>query len=52
MILATPLHIEKIRKEVSAWHLHNELPGYNFVMTVTEWELNRNGFTMHESKVT
>lgn len=51
MVLATSLQIEEIRKEVLSWHQANEYMGYNHLLPIMEWELNKTGFTMYESKV-
>ncbi|GEM_PF-7124914 len=50
MILAEKLYVEKVRKEVEYWHKANDYPGYNYVLAITEWELNKNGLTMYSSK--
>ena len=51
MVLATPDCIEKLRKEVLVWHQANDYMGYNHLSVIMEWELNKTGFTMYESKV-
>ena len=49
MLLAEIRHIEKVRKEVSAWQTTQpRFKGREAQCAIIEWELNKTGFTMYD----